>query len=725
MTHHSEVIVDGRVLTLGQRIGKGGEGEVFAIGDEAKYAVKLYTTSDKAIKEQKIAAMIRAKLAGQTPLVAFPHSIARNKSGGFVGFVMKLVVDHKPLHDLYAPGPRKQRFPQADYRFLVRTASNFARAVASVHHAKCVIGDINHSGILVSPKATVALIDADSFQITESGNNYLCKVGVPEYTPPELQGQSLANVTRTANHDAFGMAVVIFQLLFMGRHPFVGTVRKGDIPPLHENIQNYRYVYTDLRNVGMDQPPGTPSLSDFAPDVAKLFDAAFSQRSSQSRPTALDWVSKLDALEASLEQCSKNSLHFIPKDATECAWCEMEHQLGTILFLPYIPNTEVQARNFDPGAGGFNIDLIWGRIEAISRSVSEPAKPVLGSINSSPSSRAVEAKTPESKVVAYFFLLAAIVAIIFFPGGFLLWLAVGYGAYSSINEKNSKHVDSHPFERAYQEACDQLDKAISNWHQRLGYADFRALVEDLTSARNIFRSLPDEELKLRQAYQNERRQKQLDDYLDGFDIHRHSIKGIGPAKLAALTSYGITTAADVSLKKILAVPGFGEINSQGLIEWRNKLEKKFVYRTQENEVDRREMARIKALIESKALPLRKKLHEGPSKMEDLAKRIRASVSIIDPVVLKSHSLVEQAKFDLNYLGISIPTRHQSARATTSIPRQNPTPQPASSYQSSTSTPHCPRCGSTMNKRLARRGRNAGNQFWGCSRYPSCKGTRNI
>ena len=50
MTHHSEVIVDGRVLTLGQRIGKGGEGEVFAIGDEEKYAVKLYTTSDKAIK---------------------------------------------------------------------------------------------------------------------------------------------------------------------------------------------------------------------------------------------------------------------------------------------------------------------------------------------------------------------------------------------------------------------------------------------------------------------------------------------------------------------------------------------------------------------------------------------------------------------------------------------------------------------------------------------------
>jgi len=269
MNQYSEVVVDGRVWSLRHRIGKGGEGAVFAIGDDSQYAVKVYTTTDLAVKEQKITAMVRAQLASRAPLVAFPLSIARSRSGGFIGFVMKLVAEHKPLHDIYSPGSRKQHFPQADYRFLVRTAANFARAVASVHNANCVIGDINHSGVLVSPKATVALIDADSFQISESGRNYLCRVGVPEYTPPELQGQSLANVTRTATHDAFGLAVVIFQLLFMGRHPFVGTVRKGDIPPLHENIQHFRYVYTDLRDVGMDQPPGTPSLVDFAPDIAK------------------------------------------------------------------------------------------------------------------------------------------------------------------------------------------------------------------------------------------------------------------------------------------------------------------------------------------------------------------------------------------------------------------------------------------------------------------------
>ena len=36
---------------------------------------------------------------------------------------------------------------------------------------------------------------------------------------------------------------------------------------------------------------------------------------------------------------------------------------------------------------------------------------------------------------------------------------------------------------------------------------------------------------------------------------------------------------------------------------------------------------------------------------------------------------------------------------------------------------CPICGSEMVLRTARRGSNSGKQFWGCERFPSCKGTR--
>ncbi len=41
------------------------------------------------------------------------------------------------------------------------------------------------------------------------------------------------------------------------------------------------------------------------------------------------------------------------------------------------------------------------------------------------------------------------------------------------------------------------------------------------------------------------------------------------------------------------------------------------------------------------------------------------------------------------------------------------------------TPTCPKCGSEMKKRVARSGTNAGNEFWGCVKYPKCNGTKAV
>lgn len=41
----------------------------------------------------------------------------------------------------------------------------------------------------------------------------------------------------------------------------------------------------------------------------------------------------------------------------------------------------------------------------------------------------------------------------------------------------------------------------------------------------------------------------------------------------------------------------------------------------------------------------------------------------------------------------------------------------------TATPDCPICSSPMVKRIASKGERAGKAFWGCSKYPACKGTR--
>jgi len=42
-----------------------------------------------------------------------------------------------------------------------------------------------------------------------------------------------------------------------------------------------------------------------------------------------------------------------------------------------------------------------------------------------------------------------------------------------------------------------------------------------------------------------------------------------------------------------------------------------------------------------------------------------------------------------------------------------------------SSPRCPKCGSEMVLRTAKRGDNQGGKFWGCSKYPECRGVLKI
>ncbi len=51
-------------------------------------------------------------------------------------------------------------------------------------------------------------------------------------------------------------------------------------------------------------------------------------------------------------------------------------------------------------------------------------------------------------------------------------------------------------------------------------------------------------------------------------------------------------------------------------------------------------------------------------------------------------------------------------------------EPAPPVLTAPTTPTCPKCGAVMVRRTAKRGANAGNQFWGCSTYPKCTATVN-
>jgi restriction system protein len=56
--------------------------------------------------------------------------------------------------------------------------------------------------------------------------------------------------------------------------------------------------------------------------------------------------------------------------------------------------------------------------------------------------------------------------------------------------------------------------------------------------------------------------------------------------------------------------------------------------------------------------------------------------------------------------------------------RTPVPVPTeSSRLSAEVAPECPKCGAAMVLREARKGPNAGSRFWGCSRFPQCRGTK--
>ena len=63
--------------------------------------------------------------------------------------------------------------------------------------------------------------------------------------------------------------------------------------------------------------------------------------------------------------------------------------------------------------------------------------------------------------------------------------------------------------------------------------------------------------------------------------------------------------------------------------------------------------------------------------------------------------------------------------TAGLPQRSANTAPTAAPPSSSEAPACPTCGKAMTRRTAKRGANVGAAFWGCTGYPTCRGTRQI
>lgn len=316
---------------LGDRIGRGGEGNIYAVVGQPSWVAKLYhpdkLTSDRV---SKLRLMVDRPL--HNAAIAAPFDLLCDSHGRVLGFLMPRVPDGYPLHDLYTPRSRRRKLPFFTYTHLHRVARNLAIAVASLHHHDYVIGDVNESNVLVNTSALVFLIDTDSFQICDRHQNpiYRCGVGKPEFTPPELQGRRFEDCDRTPDCDNFGLAVLIFQLLMEGTHPFDGVYLDSGEPPLIQHRIASGYFPHGTRSVPLRPKPIAPPLDLLHPKIQQLFQKCFEAGHDRPhlRPSAATWAFTLETAEAELRLCPKNPRHTYPGHLAACPWCDRARKLG-------------------------------------------------------------------------------------------------------------------------------------------------------------------------------------------------------------------------------------------------------------------------------------------------------------------------------------------------------------------------------------------------------------
>lgn len=328
----------GKSFNLGKQIGQGGEGTVYEIEGNEKFVCKVphqpYTKEQ--LSKLKTLVHLRSERLGE--ISAWPANLLYDRAGGAItGFAMKRVTG-KPIHLLYTPKSRLKEFPEVDWRFLLHVAGNIARAVNVMHEHGIVIGDLNHGNLMVAPNGTVQLIDCDSFQVTDSIDTYRCNVGIDAYTPPELQGCDFRSIVRLPQHDLFGLGVLIFQMLYLGRHPFAGRYIEGQ-PEIGEAIRQMRYAYG--RNPEQHKvllPPGALSAYAVTPALEGLFADAL-LGTDHERSTAKNWVSGIEALEKLLMTCQTSAGHYYPVGLDKCPWCKIEAQSNLKMFPSVKPAT--------------------------------------------------------------------------------------------------------------------------------------------------------------------------------------------------------------------------------------------------------------------------------------------------------------------------------------------------------------------------------------------------
>ena len=735
------ILIGNVSLNLRKQVGKGGEGTIYSIDNRNDEVVKIYHAELRESRRKKIEIMVSKQIAQKTSLIAFPKEIVKDNQGNFLGFSMKLVKGFRPIHELYNPKSRQQHFPKIDYRFIINTAMNVVRSIGTVHQNNCIIGDLNHSGILVSNNSTVAIIDADSFQIKNKGITYPCVVGVPEFTPPELQGKNLKSFTRLEQHDYFGLSVAIFQLLFMGKHPYAGIFNQKDLS-MTEAIQQNRFAFSRLRNkiTMTSPPPGSLTLDSFDGRLAIAFENAFGVHP-MNRPNPSEWLSILESSSKRFQRCPRVNTHYYLHNSGGCFWCGLQGMINFDYFPARFDNSTVKNTN-------------WTNIQTHISFIQSHTIPDFSNILKMPkvTSKGGSAffkensKTVKTKKITFSTLLLGSIGLFFlFPE---FWFFSVFAGGFAVHELANNEIDESVFTVEYDRLGRKVQKEIN---QIVKSKKFQELIKVRVDLDHTIRDFNQQDIvckKLIDDLRKDRQKRKLFEFLDTRYIKNAYIPDIGEDKKRKLIYAGIETAADVNEDQIKTVSGFGPVLTSKVVDWRQMVESRFKYNSTVDATDKKFENHIWGFFTHNKNQLAVRIKSGSD-------QIRRSWKNLEDFkrngVLSSQLQIELQKFvdienDLRILGLKS-TKYEFAiidnyesnylplnQTPPNLPNFKSTLRTASPQVKNPKTfvgnqkpsitksvvPKCPICLKQMNQRSGRYG-----PFWGCANYPRCNGTRNI
>lgn len=293
-------------------IAAGGAGKVYHIVGDASRVVKIYhedtLLKEGPIYEKKILVMLNKAPTLFDPIqLAWPLATAKDVNNRFVGFSMPTMDLQKTieLQNVLQDKQANLFNLKSDLKSRMLLAHNLAAVVHNVHEKGHAIVDMKPTNMkFYKEEKFMALLDCDGFYI----EGFAAPQVTPEYVAPEFYK---CVITNPLEQDNFALAVIIFQLLNFGIHPYTCKSNINDgINTIEDHIRHRHYAYALSPANGISVEPIAASAHICWPDdVRKLFDLAFGNQGIP-RPSAREWLEVLDSYGPGLERCEARHFHF-------------------------------------------------------------------------------------------------------------------------------------------------------------------------------------------------------------------------------------------------------------------------------------------------------------------------------------------------------------------------------------------------------------------------------